>query len=138
MKKTFLFITVLLVASASFAETISVGEHVRFAIQKQLSTFKLETWVSANDKIEPATCIAIGEFKQQIDKIYELAQVAYLSGEMDMSVRTKADELARVASSLLPFCGVNKGMMPKETYRQIVEKAKVEIASLQDSVQFNK
>lgn len=134
MKKLFLTIGVLLTTSASFGANRSVGEHVRFAIQNQVSTFKLERWVGDNDQILPATCVAIGEFKQETDKIYELAQVAYLTGEMSENVRAEADELSKVAMSLLPFCGINQGSMPKESYSQIVGKAKAGIVSLQGSV----
>jgi len=135
MKKIILSALVALTSSASFAGTSrTVGEHVRFAIQNQVSTFKLERRVGSNDKIELSTCVAVGEFKQETDKIYELSQVAYLTGEMSENVRTKADDLSKIAMSLLPFCGVNQGQIPKESYSQIVEKAKSAIIALQDSV----
>lgn len=135
MKKALLMAIIALASSASFAGNArTVGEHVRFAIQNQVSTFKLERWLDSNNTVGLSTCVAVGEFKQETDKIYELAQVAYLTGEMSENVRAKADDLSKIAMSLLPFCGVNQGLMPKESYSQIVEKAKLAIVALQESV----
>ena len=80
-----------------------IERYVRFAIMNQVSTNKLERWVGPNDKIELSTCVAVGEFKQQTDKIYELAQVAYLTpqnGNKDMATFERSSAFALIFSDI--------------------------------------